>query len=207
MATGKLTPRQKMINMMYLVLIAMLALNVSREILASFHLFELSFLNGNQSSDKRNSELMSRFEANLQNEMMKARTEEWYKLAEETRKTSTEFCQFIEKMKNELIEQGGGRKENTSNSKLPTELKRPDDVETHTHYFMKQGGNNGEILQKRINKTAELLVSKILKARNGEKLSQLMLHNTGLKAINPERNEEGKQLTWSETYLENAPLA
>src|SRR5690606_28051977 len=52
-----------------------------------------------------------------------------------------------------------------------------------------------------------LFVSKILKASNGEKLSQFMLHNTGLKAINPERNEVGKQLTWSETYLENAPLA
>jgi hypothetical protein len=33
MAGGKLTPRQKMINMMYLVLTAMLALNVSREVM------------------------------------------------------------------------------------------------------------------------------------------------------------------------------
>ena len=36
MATGKLSPRQKMINMMYLVLTALLALNVSKEILESF---------------------------------------------------------------------------------------------------------------------------------------------------------------------------
>ena len=36
MAGGKLSPRQKMINMMYLVLTALLALNVSKEVLNSF---------------------------------------------------------------------------------------------------------------------------------------------------------------------------
>ena len=36
MAAGKLSPRQKMINMMYLVLTAFLALNVSKEVLQSF---------------------------------------------------------------------------------------------------------------------------------------------------------------------------
>lgn len=36
MAGGKLSPRQKMINMMYLVLTALLAMNVSKEILDSF---------------------------------------------------------------------------------------------------------------------------------------------------------------------------
>ena len=40
MAAGKLSPRQKMINMMYLVLTALLALNVSKEVLNSF--FEVS---------------------------------------------------------------------------------------------------------------------------------------------------------------------
>ena len=36
MAKGNLSPRQKMINMMYLVLTALLALNVSKEVLNSF---------------------------------------------------------------------------------------------------------------------------------------------------------------------------
>ena len=36
MASGKMSPRQRMINMMYLVLLALLALNVSKEILNSF---------------------------------------------------------------------------------------------------------------------------------------------------------------------------
>jgi hypothetical protein len=36
MASGKQSPRQAMINMMYLVLTALLAMNVSKEILDSF---------------------------------------------------------------------------------------------------------------------------------------------------------------------------
>jgi len=38
MAAGKLDSRQKMINMMYLVFIAMLALNISKEVLATLGL-------------------------------------------------------------------------------------------------------------------------------------------------------------------------
>jgi hypothetical protein len=36
MSMGDLPPRQKMISMMYLVLLALLAMNVSKEILNSF---------------------------------------------------------------------------------------------------------------------------------------------------------------------------
>ncbi len=36
MAGGKLSPRQKMVNLMYLVFIAMLAMNMSKEVLSAF---------------------------------------------------------------------------------------------------------------------------------------------------------------------------
>ena len=37
MAAGKQTPRQKMINLMYLVFIAMMALNIDAEIIRSYY--------------------------------------------------------------------------------------------------------------------------------------------------------------------------
>ena len=43
MGHGKETPRQKMIGMMYLVLTAMLALNVSKEVLNAFILVDVCF--------------------------------------------------------------------------------------------------------------------------------------------------------------------
>ena len=54
MAGGKLTPRQKMINLMYLVFIAMLALNMSKEVLSAFGILNNKIVESNVISDARN---------------------------------------------------------------------------------------------------------------------------------------------------------
>jgi len=58
MAGGKLTPRQKMINLMYLVFIAMLALNMSKEVLSAFGLMNEKFDNSNKASTESNEALL-----------------------------------------------------------------------------------------------------------------------------------------------------
>ena len=59
MAGGKLTPRQKMINLMYLVFIAMLAMNMSKEVLSAFGLMNEKFESANTSSVQTNAGLLS----------------------------------------------------------------------------------------------------------------------------------------------------
>ena len=54
MAGGKLTPRQKMINLMYLVFIAMLALNMSKEVLSAFGILNNKIESSNSITDNRN---------------------------------------------------------------------------------------------------------------------------------------------------------
>jgi len=68
MAGGKLTPRQKMINMMYLVLMALLALNVSKEILNAFIMLYESISTTNVSLQERNDKLYAQFERELAND-------------------------------------------------------------------------------------------------------------------------------------------
>ncbi|MEC5165756.1 gliding motility-associated protein GldM [Flavobacterium sp. PL11] len=58
MAGGKLTPRQKMINLMYLVFIAMLALNMSKEVLSAFGLMNEKFENSNVSAELSNNQML-----------------------------------------------------------------------------------------------------------------------------------------------------
>ena len=53
MAGGNLSPRQKMINMMYLVLTALLALNVSKEVLNSFFEVNLGIVRTTESLDEK----------------------------------------------------------------------------------------------------------------------------------------------------------
>jgi gliding motility-associated protein GldM len=58
MAGGTLSPRQKMINLMYLVFIAMLALNMSKEVLSAFGLLNEKISNANVATEERNTAFM-----------------------------------------------------------------------------------------------------------------------------------------------------
>lgn len=58
MAGGKLSPRQKMINLMYLVFIAMLALNMSKEVLTAFGLLNDKMKTANTQATERNQAFM-----------------------------------------------------------------------------------------------------------------------------------------------------
>ena len=58
MAGGKLTPRQKMVNLMYLVFIAMLALNMSKEVLSAFGLMNEKFDAANASAESMNASML-----------------------------------------------------------------------------------------------------------------------------------------------------
>jgi len=58
MAGGKQTARQKMINLMYLIFIAMLALNMSKEVLSAFGLMNEKLTESNLSTDARNAAFM-----------------------------------------------------------------------------------------------------------------------------------------------------
>ena len=59
MAGGKQTPRQKMINLMYLVFIAMMALNMSKEVLSAFGSINESFNEANTAATARNANFMA----------------------------------------------------------------------------------------------------------------------------------------------------
>ena len=63
MAGGKLTPRQKMINLMYLVFIAMLAMNMSKEVLSAFGLMNEKFEAANSSSKATNEQMLQALDA------------------------------------------------------------------------------------------------------------------------------------------------
>jgi len=59
MAQGKLSARQKMINLMYLIFIAMLALNMSKEVLSAFGLMNEKLTESNEAATERNQAFMA----------------------------------------------------------------------------------------------------------------------------------------------------
>ncbi len=102
MSGGKETPRQKMIGMMYLVLTALLALNVSKEILNAFVIIEEGLNTTNVNFDSKNGILYSKFAKAMADN--KVKTEPWNKKAQEAKKKSAELCAFIDEIKSELYQ-------------------------------------------------------------------------------------------------------
>ena len=92
-----MSPRQKMINMMYLVLMALLALNVSKEILKSFHLFEQSFNNAAKNIDSKNTATMGA----LQKQMEKnpGKTKPYFERAQKAQKIADDFVSYMNGLK------------------------------------------------------------------------------------------------------------
>ncbi len=66
MAGGKLSARQKMINLMYLIFIAMLALNMSKEVLSAFGLMNEKLAESNISATERNLSFMEGLEQKVE---------------------------------------------------------------------------------------------------------------------------------------------
>ena len=65
MAGSKESPRQKMINMMYLIFIAMLALNMSKEVLTAFGSMTEELSESNIELQERNNQTRVVFTGNI----------------------------------------------------------------------------------------------------------------------------------------------
>ncbi|HEX6430395.1 MAG TPA: gliding motility protein GldM [Niastella sp.] len=100
-------PRQKMINMMYLVLTAMLALNVSSEILNAFVTVNNSITKSNGVITDKNKLTYESFAEKLKDPQTQAQAAAWAPKAEEAKKLSTELFTYIEDLKKQLETEAG----------------------------------------------------------------------------------------------------
>ncbi|MFB3386696.1 gliding motility protein GldM [Flavobacterium sp. LAR06] len=116
MAGGKLTPRQKMINLMYLVFIAMLAMNMSKEVLSAFGLMNEKFESANTSSEQSNAGLLSALDqkaAEAKGEFTAAAV-----TAHKVETASKEFYAYIGSLKGDVLK---GFESDKETGKLPYE--------------------------------------------------------------------------------------
>jgi gliding motility-associated protein GldM len=101
MAGQKLTPRQRMINMMYLVLTALLALNISKEIINAFVTVNDSLETSNKNITAKNQRTYDDFKFAMDNDPV--RTKPYYDKAMATQKLANEMVDYLKSIKEELI--------------------------------------------------------------------------------------------------------
>jgi len=101
MAGGKLSARQKMINLMYLIFIAMLALNMSKEVLSAFGLMNERLTDSNTAATARNSAFMDGLAQKANDQPAK-----YEPLAEKAKNISSlanDFNSYLDNLKGEMV--------------------------------------------------------------------------------------------------------
>ncbi|MBQ2169951.1 MAG: gliding motility protein GldM, partial [Prevotella sp.] len=91
------SPRQKMINLMYVVLMAMLALNVSTEVLNGFSVVEESLNRTTANSAKENASIYNDF--NDQMKLNPSKVKAWYDKANLVKQMSDSIYNFAQELK------------------------------------------------------------------------------------------------------------
>ena len=103
-------PRQKMINIMYLVLTAILALNVSAEVINAFRVVDASLINSNANISSSNNVLYKSLNDKLSDPKQNQETVKyWNSRALEAKRLSTELDTYINGLKQKLKEGAGLR--------------------------------------------------------------------------------------------------
>ncbi len=145
MAGYKETPRQKMIGMMYLVLTALLALNVSKEIMDAFLVVNESMETTNENFSKKLDNTYSKFK--IQYNLNETKVGPYWVKAQEVQKLSSKLINYIDSIKCVVIMRAEGI-ENFDSAKAFNlrRVKRKDDYNTPTRFFIgsSEDGSAGE---------------------------------------------------------------
>jgi gliding motility-associated protein GldM len=161
MAGYKETPRQKMIAMMYLVLTALLALNVSKEVLDAFVVVNDSLVLTNQTFAEKTDDL----HRTLENRYMinQSKVAPFRQRAIEAKRISDELRDYISDTKWRLISEVEGIEYDTAKVVPAGSLKTMDNYMKPTEFFMggSDDGSAGEgwILMGKINEYRENLLN------------------------------------------------
>ncbi len=144
MAGKNETPRQKMISMMYLVLTAMLALNVTREVLDSFVVIDKGLVATNKNFGKHNDDLYAQFDLAKSVDPNKV-TPNWQK-AQLVKKEAANLTAFIDKIKSELISKTEGVTEQVADTLQMEHIDSKDNTDVSTFIMIggKEDGSTGK---------------------------------------------------------------
>lgn len=163
MAGYKETPRQKMIAMLYLVLTALLALNVSVEILEAFLVVNESMETTNEKFASKIESTYERFEK--QYKINQKKVGPFWEKAQLAKQYSDEMISYIDSIKIAVIAKSEGDPPEEIRNKPLRDIKSRDKYDAATNFFIgdSQDGSKGEarVLKNNIIEYREKLLSLI----------------------------------------------
>jgi len=187
-------PRQLMINLMYLVLTAMLALNVSSEILHAFKTINRSIISSNASIEDKNSKIYENFQAQEDDPVTRDRIRAYNEKAKQVKAAADDMVRYLENWKDRIIAQAGGYDDPEKK-----EIKREDDIDATTFLLVEKKG--GDSVKQRIVDIRETFVNTIREEDRQAIASQLPIN-----IINPEKSDNNPQADWKVGNFQSMPV-
>ncbi len=195
MAEKGLSPRQKMINVMYLFLTALLALNVSAEILNAFILIDESIQASTKNVSNKNGEVYSEFSAAKEENPKKVG--EWFDKAMKLKAASDNLDSLVSTLKKELVVAADGPEGDVNN------IKKKDDNNVGGEVMVLKG--RGEDLRKEINEYRDYVLDLI-----EDRSESAVLVSSIERTLNTDdiesHSEPGTKIPWVSANFEHLPL-
>ena len=186
------SPRQKMINLMYVVLMAMLALNVSTEVLNGFSIVEESLNRTTGNSAKENLAIYEDFDAQMKANPQKVKV--WYDRAQRVRQMSDSLYNLAADLKLAIVQEADGKNGD------PQNIRNKEDLEAANQVMLSISGGRGQELFDAINSFRQ----RMLKMVTDEKQKQIIASNLTTEIP---KNAMTMGKNWQEYMFESMPAA
>lgn len=188
----RLSPRQKMINLMYIVLTAMLALNVSSDVLDGFTQVEDGLNRSNDNVEQRNNAILATLKAF--NEQNPGKGQVWLDKAIEVRKATDKIYNLVDSFKVAIVKKADGENGDVNN------IISRDDLEAASVIMLAPTNRNGEKLRHQIDHYREFIAKLMTDTVKRENIERVL-------ATKPTRRDESLGVsTWEESTFDNKPV-
>ena len=188
---ARMSPRQRMINLMYIVLTAMLALNVSSDVLNGFSQVQDSMHRTALNMTAKN-EVQFRYLAELYRQNP-AKAAVWYYKGDSLRQRSEAIYKTIESYKTAIAQAADGKKGDYRN------IKNNDDLEAASVVMLNPSTLNGQKLRKDLTAYREFVTALVPDSLKRAGIDQMLSTTAGNKpgTIGPTQ--------WEQQLFENMP--
>ena len=181
-----------MINLMYVVLMAMLAMNVSTQVLDGFSIVDESLQRTTDNAVLENKNIYGDFEAQMKSNPEKVR--EWFEKATAVKRMSDSLYNFAQELKVEIVREADGADGDIHN------IDRKEDLEAASHVMLAPGTGKGKKLFDAINSFRERILSMLA----DEHQKQIIASNLTTKLP---KNAKSLGKNWQEYMFEDMPVA
>ena len=187
----KISPRQKMINLMYVVLMAMLALNVSSDVLKGFTIVSDGIELATQNAMQTNEGIYKNFD-----EQMKAnptKVKQWYDKAQYVKHMSDSLYNFAEELKEAIVKKSDGKNGDIN-------IKNQEDLEAASNVMLAPKKGRGKELYDAINSYRDRITKMV-----NDKAQRLIIESNLNTEVPHKGKLEGKN--WQEYMFESMPTS